>query len=351
MSSGPHHDDSALMGGLLSSAFHAATGPDHLAVLLPFIFCKPWYVAGLFGMAWGAGHGLSSSLLGLLAVGLKGKLVAEVLVQWMSGLSSSLIGVTLFVIGALGLWEVHKEQESANRDDVIDSHNPPSSCSSPLRDVDELKRLAKDAESKKRPGGAFFVASLAAQFSTGFMLGFALDAIPSVSPALWLSTSAAHFCFFASYFGGTLVTMACIAAVVGECTTRLGAQVVSLPTRLAVLSSYGSIFCGIFWIFNSRIGTFTVGFNYLSLGLGLGQGRGLIIVLLALSPCVLGATVWAVFHELTASSTQTWQHDDDRDASLPLLYRTVGRWFPSLAAAYLKPKTKLKVGDTPLQKV
>jgi len=330
-SSGASH---VVAAGILSSSFHALTGPDHLAALLPFILCKRWYQSGPLGLTWGLGHGLSSSLMGSVAVALKGRLLTDALIEHMSSWASFLVGATLLVIGAMGLFELGGEAMGEESYEMVER---------PCAEMEELKALVSEAESKhksqsgssKRPI-AIFLATLVAQFSTGFLLGLALDAVPSVSPALWLTSRTAWVQFFLSYTLGTMCTMAFLAALVGESTTWLGSFVVALPTRLALVSSYGSIVTGLVWLLSQ-----------------VHLERELMMVLLAVSPLIMIATVWAaVMRGRLGPAGGNWGPyggGNKDDYSLPLWYVFLRRWFPSLAAAFLGPRKKLKVGDTPLQ--
>ena len=159
-------------------------------------------------------------------------------------------------------------------------------------------------------------------------MGLAVDAMPSVSPALWLSSPSACAGFFACYVLGTMSTMGLLAAVVGESTLWLGAHVVSLPSRLAVFSAYSSLTVGLCWLLWLLLPEARI-------------GREVIVVLLLISPCVLGTAVWALLRELGCFG----------EVSQDSLYLSVARVWPSLAYAWFRPVKKLKVGDTPLQSV
>lgn len=306
-------DFKVVAGGLLSSSFHALTGPDHLAALLPFIFCKKWYVASMYGIVWGAGHGLSSSCMGIVAVGLKGSLLADSLIAYLTLWTNFLIGMTLIVIGVMGLHELNSDDDTKTTPDNDNHTNNDSAAEySDLAD-DEFISLTTEAKTAaSRINGTFFIATLSAQFANGFLLGLALDAIPSVSPAFWLDSYSSWLEFFVSYIIGTLVTMGALAAIVGESTKFLGRFVVHLPQRLAYVSSYGSICIGVCWtLYHAQ------------------PQREVLLVFVAISPCLLVGTAYLAF--ISAQETP--------------LYLLIGTYFPQIAI-FLRAGKKVKV-DTP----
>ena len=271
--------------------------------------------------------------MGAVAVALKGRLLTDALIERMSSWASFLVGATLLVIGAMGLFELGGWGKGEESYEMVER---------PSTEMEELKALVSEAESKHKTSGSIkrpvviFLATLVAQFSTGFLLGLALDAVPSVSPALWLTSRTAWVQFFVAYTLGTMFTMAFLAALVGESTTWLGSFVVALPTRLALVSSYGSIVTGLVWLLSQ-----------------VRLERELMMVLLAVSPLIMAATLWAavVRGRLGPGGGGHYGGGDHDDYSLPLWHVFLRRWFPSLAQAFLGPRKKLKVGDTPLVQV
>lgn len=83
-------------------------GPDHLAALLPRCIGKRWYQAMRIGAVWGLGHGISAIIMGMVAFFLKGRLSTyshSTLIPKLSLYTEVLIGVSLIIIGLLGLKE------------------------------------------------------------------------------------------------------------------------------------------------------------------------------------------------------------------------------------------------------
>merc|ERR1712113_382618 len=99
-------------GGILGGALHAIAGPDHLAALLPRCCGQRWWRAGRVGALWGTGHGISATILGLLAFGLKNRISFSA--KFLHGASSAMeiaIGASLVVIGLLGMKEAREWKE------------------------------------------------------------------------------------------------------------------------------------------------------------------------------------------------------------------------------------------------
>lgn len=97
---------SAVIGGLLAGSLHAVTGPDHIAALLPSSVGHRWYTGARIGAAWGFGHGFSATVIGLLAFLLKDRISNQfAFIKNLSTVAESAVGVSLLLIGGLGLKE------------------------------------------------------------------------------------------------------------------------------------------------------------------------------------------------------------------------------------------------------
>jgi hypothetical protein len=96
----------SIVGGLLSGGLHAISGPDHLAALLPPSVGKPGWYGLRLGATWGMGHGVSAIFLGMCAYFLKGRISTQFkFLQQLSLFAEALVGLSLFVIGAIGIKE------------------------------------------------------------------------------------------------------------------------------------------------------------------------------------------------------------------------------------------------------
>lgn len=85
-----------ILSGLIASAIHVISGPDHLAAVTPFVVeskKKAWKV----GLSWGLGHVSGMMLIGMLFYFFKELIPFEKI----SGYSEQLVGIILI---GLGLW-------------------------------------------------------------------------------------------------------------------------------------------------------------------------------------------------------------------------------------------------------
>jgi len=87
-----------LLSGMIASALHVITGPDHLAAVTPLAIeskRKAWAI----GVMWGLGHLLGMMLIGGLFLLFKDLIPVELI----SGRSEILVGIVLIV---LGTWSI-----------------------------------------------------------------------------------------------------------------------------------------------------------------------------------------------------------------------------------------------------
>jgi len=214
-------------GGILGGALHAIAGPDHLAALLPRCCGQRWWRAGRVGALWGTGHGISATLLGLTAFGLKNRIKFPVNV--LNGASSAMeiaIGASLIVIGLLGMKEAREWKEEM--DTVV-----PISLSS----------AAVEQGVKSSTKGAVIF--------NGFLHGFSWDGTPSLAPALAVATWKGSISFLLAYGIGTTLAMTIATILIGETTLRAGEvfNQPDIPQKLSMISSVLAMGVGIVWCF------------------------------------------------------------------------------------------------------
>jgi len=205
----------AVGGGALAGGLHAVSGPDHLAALLPRCIGQRWWFSSRIGAIWGLGHGLSGMALGMVAYFLKDRLSGGPLVAKLSAWTEILVGVSLVLIGALGLKEA-----MAMGDDGEEGHG------------DDLKK-----------GGAKRV------FFNGMLHGLSWDGTPSLAPALAFSSWRTVMVFLLAYCSGVVVAMSSCTGLIGEGSVRASeaSGKNSLPRQLSKLSSWIAIAIGVVW--------------------------------------------------------------------------------------------------------
>lgn len=211
---------------LFVSSFGA--GPDHLAALLPKCCGQRWYKAGRIGALWGMGHGVSATILGVCAFGLKAQFQrapgAKVLLAGASHFMEVAVGLSLIFIGAMGIREAREwEQE------MQPMQNSLSAAASPDTGV-------KDAQKR-------------AVIFNGILHGFSWDGAPSLAPALAVATWSGNLAFLSAYAAGTMGAMALTTTLIGEGTSRAGEvfKRPDIPQKLSFFSSLLAIAIGLIW--------------------------------------------------------------------------------------------------------
>lgn len=220
-----------LFGSLfLPPFFFRFAGPDHLAALLPRCCGQRWYRAGRVGALWGMGHGVSATIIGVLAFALKNKLQNNIgtgFKTFLSGLShvtEIAVGLSLILIGVMGIREAREWEEE------IDGVQAQS-----------LSAAAADAGVKS--------AQKRAVIFNGLLHGFSWDGAPSLAPALAVATWSGNLAFLSAYAFGTMSAMAIVTILIGEGTRRAGQifQRPDIPQKLSFASSLLAIAIGTVW--------------------------------------------------------------------------------------------------------
>lgn len=223
----------ALTGGVFSGGLHAIAGPDHLAALLPRCVGQRWYRACRVGALWGIGHGISATLMGVLAYLAKSRINFKSL-GFMSRAELVLevaVGLSLVIIGAMGMKEA-REWEEENSSII------PRTLGSAANEAAGVKPR------KKR-----------AVIFNGLLHGFSWDGAPSLAPALAVATWRDNLAFLLAYGIGTIGMMTIATSVIGEGTSRAGKAFnrPDIPQKLSYFSSIiavviGAVWCGLAFV-------------------------------------------------------------------------------------------------------
>lgn len=221
--------------------FDACEGPDHLAALLPRCCGQRWFKAGRIGALWGMGHGVSATLLGVLAFGLKAQIQkAAMLRRVLSGAShvtEVAVGLSLIVIGAMGFREA---REWTNGDYSVVGQQPQSlSAAANVIATDHVSTGDSLSHSAQKRAVIF----------NGLLHGFSWDGAPSLAPALAVATWGGNLTFLAAYAAGTMGAMAITTSLIGEGTRRAGELFnrPDIPQKLSLGSSVLAIVIGLVW--------------------------------------------------------------------------------------------------------
>jgi len=221
-----------LTGGILGGALHAIAGPDHLAALLPRCCGQRWWKAGRIGALWGMGHGVSVTILGVLAFALKSQFQkapgAKVVLTGASHVMEIAVGLSLIVIGAMGLREAKEWEEEMG---ALPTHSLSSA-------VSPSESAVKKNSNRNR-----------ALIFNGLLHGFSWDGAPSLAPALAVATWSGNLAFLSAYAAGTVGVMAIATSLVGEGTRKAGEAFnrPDLPQKLSYITSLLAIAIGGIW--------------------------------------------------------------------------------------------------------
>lgn len=174
------------------------------------------------------GHALSSTLIGVLAFGLKNRIQNVSAISGMFKYASSAteiaVGVSLIIIGLLGIKEAREWSSE------IEQAQPQS-----------LSAAAADPGIK--------TAQKRAVMFNGLLHGFSWDGAPSLAPALAVATWRGNIAFLLSYALGTMGAMAIATTLIGEGTRRAGEVFhrPDIPQKLSFGSSVLAILIGVIW--------------------------------------------------------------------------------------------------------
>lgn len=219
----------ALTGGLFAGGLHAIAGPDHLAALLPRCCGQRWYKAGKIGALWGMGHGVSATILGVLAFALKSQVQkAPGVKSFLAGAShvtEIAVGLSLILIGAMGIKEAREWEDEVGT-------SPSQSLSAGANPDTHIK------DAQKR-----------AVIFNGLLHGFSWDGAPSLAPAIAVATWGGNLTFLSAYAAGTMGAMAITTTLIGEGTRRAGEifNRPDIPQKLSFFSSWLAIAIGAIW--------------------------------------------------------------------------------------------------------
>jgi hypothetical protein len=226
-------------GGIAGGVLHALTGPDHLLSLLPHILGKRWWRGFRIGSIWGIGHGLTTCFLGGCAYLLKEVLVDFKALSVLVNINSLAVGLTLLIIGLLGLHEgeqyhaslktkVDLTEDSPLADPEAEGGGVPgddesaptaSSSSSVMGGITDTAFSMLTCGGGRSSGSSRSLSQdvvYLAIFLNGLFLGFSWDGLPSLAPTLATSTVGSLVAFLAGNFFGTVLSIGLCAAVIAE---------------------------------------------------------------------------------------------------------------------------------------
>jgi cytochrome c biogenesis protein CcdA len=197
--------------------FSFIEGPDHLAAILPASIGRSFPVAMRLGAAWGVGHSIPGTIIGIIAFLLKDRIQTKLkLLQRMSAWTETAVGLSLVLIGVLGIKE-NLENEKEQSDNSVTNDQ-----------------------------------SIKALFANGFLHGFSWDGAAGLAPALAMNSWPSFLAYIASYALGTTSLMSITSGAIGESTKRISevSKSKAVLRNLSKGSSLLAIAVGVVWIWN-----------------------------------------------------------------------------------------------------
>lgn len=207
--------------GFFAGCLHTLSGPDHLAALAPLSIGRTRMESAAVGALWGCGHDAGQVIFGLIFLLLKDRLHIEIIRTW----GTRVVGITLLVIGALGIREASEVPTPCV---ALDN----GEC-----DVSMYEPLDNPTGGKKKIGFA--------TFATGIVHGLQPDALMMILPALALPSRLAGAAFLVMFLVGTVVAMGSYTVFIGSCTQALKERVPRITEKLTWAASFIAIALGL----------------------------------------------------------------------------------------------------------
>lgn len=203
-----------ISGGLAGGVLHALTGPDHLLSVLPHILGQHFWKGFRIGSVWGIGHGLTTCFIGGIAYVVKGSLVEVDFLDFLLNANSFAVGLTLIVIGLMGLQEAGQYHSS------------------------HMKH--EDSNENRKSDVVYFVI-----FLNGLFLGFSWDGLPSLAPTLTTTSLETLCAFLGGNFFGTMLSISLFSGIIAEGSSFLSRMSnEALVSRMCALSSVTAALVG-----------------------------------------------------------------------------------------------------------
>lgn len=197
--------DFPLFAGILASALHVISGPDHLAAVTPFAIeskKKAWKV----GLYWGIGH-----LGGMLLIGLLFMLFSEFIpIEQISGYSEKLVGIVLIFLGIWILYTIFNGKKGHK-------HTHVHTAEQPVVHIHEHNHASEKHHDHQHPG---LKNGNIASLSFGVIHGFAgIAHFVLFLPILGFDSNTDSLMYIVGFGIGTLLAMIAFAFVIGRVAT------------------------------------------------------------------------------------------------------------------------------------
>jgi len=197
-----------LLSGLIASAVHVVTGPDHLAAVTPLAIeskRKAW----LIGIFWGFGH-----VTGMMLIGILFYLFRDIIpIDQISAVSEQIVGAVLIIIGLWALYKVYQPVRQKHKHPHYHQEPDPHVHIHAHHHEDEFDHTHHHKKVLKQgPFGAFLI---------GTLHGFAgISHFLIVLPTLTLPTSLDAGLYLSGFAAGTILAMGTYALIIGVVSSK-----------------------------------------------------------------------------------------------------------------------------------
>ncbi len=223
--------------GIIASAFHVITGPDHLAAVAPLAIeskNKAWHI----GFFWGVGHITGMLLIGLLFILLKELIPVEAI----SGHSEQLVGIVLILIGIWAIFKaLRKNKHSHSHPHIHLDPKPQIHIHEHIHDTDHVHQHEHTKTYKQNNLTAFLI---------GTLHGFAgISHVILLLPTLAFPTIFDSVMYLVGFGIGTIAAMIAFALFLGLISLKSAShKKKNVFLGLRIGGGIFAIFIGIFWI-------------------------------------------------------------------------------------------------------
>ena len=235
-----------LIAGILASALHVVTGPDHLAAVTPLAIenkKRSWGV----GLFWGLGHIIGMLLIGLLFLAFKEYIPIDAISHY----SEQIVGIILVGIGAWAIYKVFNTSIPKHKHPHF--HDDPEPHvhihAHPHEHEHDHEHGPEHTHSHKKVIRQNNIAAL----GVGTIHGFAgVSHLILLIPTLALPSMTDSVLYLSGFAIGTLVAMITYAAVVGYIGQK--SSTMKSPRAFEVVRIIGgalAIGIGIFWFLST----------------------------------------------------------------------------------------------------
>ena len=218
----------ALITGVLAGAAHVWAGPDHLAAIAP-LAARQSRRAWMAGVRWGIGHSAGVTLVGLLALALRDALPVEAISSW----GERLVGVMLV---AIGFWAIRRAMRTTIH---LHEHEHDGSRHVHLH-AHQKGHKHESARAHRHTHAAVGIGVLHGLAGSAHFLG--------VLPMLAFPTHAEAGLYLAAFAGGTVLSMALFAGLIGVASRRCARRSGQFYRGFMSLCGGAAVMVGCAWV-------------------------------------------------------------------------------------------------------